>query len=141
MTAVTAGRAGAGWKSRFYVWMTLANTTRSGLHKRLMELAKISILVPPLARPFLAFAFASLPPGPPPVWAPLPASAIADLFLMAALVFDPRTRRKPNPVYLIGGAALNAVQPPRLPASETDAWREAARGFAGLAGSLPPARG
>jgi hypothetical protein len=120
-----------------FMLLALANTARPEMHKRLMMLAMISILDPALARPFLAFVFTSLPPGPQPVWAPLPADALADLFLVAAIVCDVRARGKPHPAYLVGGAGLIAVQRLRLPVSDSVVWHEAAHSFAGLAGSIP----
>jgi len=124
-----------------FMLLALANITRPEIHKRLMVLAMISILDPALSRPFLAFVFTSLPPGPPPVWAPLPADALADLFLVAAIVFDVRVRGKPHSAYLVGGAGLIAVQLLRLPVSDSVVWHDAAHSFAGLAGSIPQVHG
>jgi hypothetical protein len=117
--------------------LAMANTHRPEVHKRLMVLATIAILDAPLARPFMAFVFTSLPPGPPPVWIGLPAYAVSYLFLAAALIYDWRTRGRPHPAYLAGGAAIVAVQLLRLPVSGTAAWHGLAHAFVGLAGSIP----
>jgi hypothetical protein len=52
----------------------------------------------------------------------LPA-ALVDLLLVAAMVMDWRTRGKVHPVYLIGGAALVAMQFSHGALSQTPLWQ------------------
>jgi hypothetical protein len=91
-----------------------------------MMLATISLLDAPIARWFAVFLAPPPPPvglaPPPPVFLALPPGIVADLLLVAAIVFDWRTRGKPHPVYLAGGAALLAMQLTRIPISTTPAW-------------------
>ncbi len=119
------------------VALAVYNTRRPEVHKRLMMLATIGILGAPVARPFLAFVFTAIPPGPPPVWIVYPAGAVVDLFLVAAIAYDWRTRGRPHPVYLWGSAALVILQLVRLPISETAAWHGLMRGFISLGGTFP----
>ena len=119
------------------VALAVYNTRQPEIHKRLMLLATIGIMGAPVARPFLAYVFTNLPPGPPPVWIVYPASAVVDLFLVAALAYDWRTRGRPHPVYVWGGAALVLLQVVRLPISETAAWHGLMRGFVSLGGAFP----
>jgi hypothetical protein len=121
--------------------LAIANISRPEIHKRLMVLSMIAILDAPLGRPFMVFVFTGLPPGPPPLWALLPAYAVTDLFLAAALFHDWRTLGRPHPVYLIGGAAIVAEQLLRWPVSQTAGWHEFARAFASLGGAFPSGHG
>jgi hypothetical protein len=86
-------------------------------HKRLMTLAMITLLPAPIAR--LHFGF--LPPG------PLTFFALADLFIVAMLIYDLTARRKIHPATIWGGLLVVASQPLRLAISATPAWL----GFAG----------
>ena len=66
-------------------------------------------------------------------WSPsrLPSSPI--LLLVAAIVYDWRTRGRPHPVYVIGGIALMAVKMLNLLVSPTPAWHAFAGGMLALA--------
>jgi hypothetical protein len=86
-------------------------------HKRLMTLSMITLLAAPVAR----IDFPLLPPGPPTFF------ALADLFIVAILVYDLRTRRKAHPATIWGGLLIVASQPLRLMIAGTPAWL----GFAG----------
>jgi peptidoglycan/LPS O-acetylase OafA/YrhL len=102
-------------------------------HKRLMLLAAISLLDAAVARWFLTFLAPPGPPGPPPVAVTLLPALVAYLLLVAALVFDWRTRGRPHPVYLFGGAALIAVKVLNLPISTSTWWHSFAGGILALA--------
>lgn len=114
----------------------IANVKKPEVHKRLMLLGTISLLDAPIARIVLTLMM----PGPPPVGAPPPIGAIllpgliADLLIVAAIVYDWRTRGRPHPVYLAGGAALLALQLTREAVSQTSAWHAAATWLVGLGG-------
>jgi hypothetical protein len=102
-------------------------------HKRLMLLAGISILDAAVARWFLTFLAPPGPAGPPPVIVTIPPAVIAYLLLVAAMIFDWRTRGRPHQVYVIGGIALIAVKLLNLPLSATQAWHTLAGGILTMA--------
>ena len=81
-------------------------------HKRLMTLAMITLLAAPIAR--LHFSF--LPPG------PLTFFGLADLFIVAMLIYDLTARRQIHPATIWGGLLVVASQPLRLMISATPAW-------------------
>ena len=113
----------------------IANVRQPEVHKRLMLLATLSLLDAPIARWVLGFTGAIPPAGAPPAVGPIfTASLIADLLVVAAMMFDWRTRGRVHPVYLIGGAVLLVFQATRTMVSETAAWQAIASWIAGLAG-------
>ena len=81
-------------------------------HKRLMTLSMISLLAAPIAR----MNWLPLPPGPPTFF------GLADLFIVALLVYDLSTRGKVHPATIWGGLLIVASQPLRLMISGTPAW-------------------
>ena len=81
-------------------------------HKRLMTLSMISLLAAPIAR----MNFLPLPPGPPTFF------GLADLFIVAMLVYDLMTRGKVHPATIWGGLLIVASQPLRLMISGTRPW-------------------
>ena len=62
----------------------------------------------------------------------LMSALLADLLILAAIVYDMRTRGRPHPVYVIGGAILLAVQILRGPLSTTQWWYALADSLARL---------
>jgi hypothetical protein len=110
-----------------FVGFAIANVRRPNVHMRLMVLATIGILQAAVARVVRAVIAPDAPlPGqgpPPPIVTTYTAAVIVDLLLLAAIAFDWKTRGRPHPVYLIGGAALLLVQFSRGPLSETPAWQ------------------
>jgi len=96
----------------------------------------IAILTPAIARVFITL-FA--PPGsaqaaPPPPFVSIPPALVADLFLVFAIVRDWRTRGRPHPVYLYGGAIVLAQQVLTVPFAATATWMSIARAFESLGG-------
>jgi hypothetical protein len=85
---------------------------RAEAHKRLMTLSMISLLAAPIAR----MTFLPLPPGPPTFF------GLADLFIVALLVYDLSTRGKVHPATIWGGLLIVASQPLRLMISGTGPW-------------------
>jgi hypothetical protein len=81
-------------------------------HKRLMTLSMITLLAAPIAR----LHFPMLPPGPPTFF------GLADLFIVAMLVYDLSNRRRVHPATIWGGLLIVASQPLRLMISGTPAW-------------------
>ncbi len=59
---------------------------------------------------------------------------MADLLLVVAIVYDWRTRGKPHPVYLIGGAAVLAFQLTAPIIGGSEAWRGVAVWIGALGG-------
>ena len=117
-----------------FVGTAIANVRRPEAHKRLMLLSMIPLVHAAIARLFKT-AFA--PPdaiGPPPVFIALPPGLFVDLAIVAGIVYDWRTRGRPHPVYLWGGAVLLAVQIGTVPVGASDAWLAIARWVERLAG-------
>ena len=94
---------------------------RREAHKRLMTLSMITLLPAPIAR----MSFLPLPPGPPTFF------ALADLFIVALLIYDVITRRKVHPATIWGGLLIVASQPLRLMISATPAWLAFAKWITG----------
>jgi hypothetical protein len=94
---------------------------RLEVHKRLMTLSMITLLPAPIAR----MSFLPLPPGPPTFF------ALADLFIVAMLVYDLTARRKIHPATIWGGLLVVASQPLRLMIAGTPAWLGFARWVSG----------
>jgi hypothetical protein len=111
-----------------FVFAAIVYVKRPEIHKRLMLLATASMIPPAIARLFFFVNVgmgAGLRPGlgpPRSVDSVLLPSLIADLFILAGVIHDMRTRGRPHPAYLIGGAIALAVQFLRLPASTTHWW-------------------
>jgi hypothetical protein len=113
--------------------LAIANIRRPETHKRLMLLAGISLLDAAVARWFLTFLAPPGPPGPPPVPVTIPPAFVAYLLLVVAIVHDWRTRGRPHPVYIYGGAALIAVKLLNWPISASSFWHSFAGGILAMA--------
>ena len=107
----------------------MANWRRPEWHKRLMLVATASLLQPAIARFFFlargnidAAVRASGPP--PPVEFTMMPAAIADLFIVAAILYDWKSRGRPHPAYLWGFAAVLAVHLSRPLVSRTAWWQQ-----------------
>jgi hypothetical protein len=119
----------------------IANVHRPEWHKRLMVAATAVILDAAIARPFIAYIVmgGNLPPfqgtvgiagfggPPPPVVGVLIPALIAELFIVAGMVFDWRTLGKVHPAYWWSGGISLAVAVLKAPFSTTDIWRQMAR--------------
>ena len=113
--------------------LAIAYVRQKEIHKRLMLLASISLLDAAVARWFLTFLAPPGAIGPPPVFITIPPAFVAYLLLVAAIVWDWRTRGRPHPVYLYGGIALVAVKLLNWPLSTTAAWHSLAGGILAMA--------
>ncbi|OOG46014.1 hypothetical protein B0E50_15090 [Rhodanobacter sp. C01] len=115
--------------------LAIVNIRRPQVHKRLMTLLMATMMTPAIARVFLTML---APPGaaagPPPPYVSIPPGLVADLFIVVAIVFDWRTRGRPHPVYLYGGAAVVAQQVLTVVFAATPAWMRIALAFESLAG-------
>jgi hypothetical protein len=111
-----------------FVAAAIVFVARPEIHKRLMLLANASMLSPAVARLFFAVSVGTGPGlrpglGPPRTVASVLAPAlIADVLILVGIVHDVRTRGRPHPAYVIGGALVLAVQVLREPASRTQTW-------------------
>lgn len=90
---------------------------RADTHKRLMTLATISLLAAPIARLPFGAAMVGLPG----------VFAMADLFIVACILYDLTALRRVHPATLWGGLAIVVSQPLRLAISGTGAWLGFAR--------------
>jgi hypothetical protein len=81
-------------------------------HKRLMTLSMITLLPAPIAR----LPFDLLKAGPPAFF------GLADLFILAMLVYDLVTRKRVHPATIWGGLLIVASQPLRLMIAGTSTW-------------------
>jgi hypothetical protein len=111
-----------------FVFAAILCVSRPETHKRLMLLATVSMLAPAIARLLFALRMGSgsgLRPGlgpPRTVESVLLPALIADALIVAGVIYDMRTRGRPHPAYLIGGAIVLAVQVLRVPLSTTRWW-------------------
>ena len=64
----------------------------------------------------------------------LSSGLIADLFILAGMIHDMRTRGRVHPTYIIGGAAIVALQLLRAPVSTTQWWYSVADFLARFSG-------
>jgi uncharacterized membrane protein YozB (DUF420 family) len=110
----------------------LLKTRNAEVHKRLMLVATASLLQLGIGRWFAFFLAAPGPAAPPPVFVTIPPGILADLFIVAGMVYDRRTTGRVHRVYWIAGAAVLAVQLLRVPLSTTDAWAQLARWLVAL---------
>jgi len=118
--------------------LSIANIKRPEIHKRLMLMATVSVLNAPVARPLLSWVWPlSGPTDVPPVWINVPACWLSYLLIVAAMIYDWRTRGRVHNVYLIALPILIVLAYIVIPISETAAWHAFARDYAALAGSWP----
>jgi hypothetical protein len=123
-----------------FVGAAIVYATRPEIHKRLMLLATISTLPPAIARLFLAVSVGVAPGLRPGLGAPrtvqgvLAPALIADLLILAAVIYDMRTRGRPHAAYVIGGGIMLAVQILRAPVSTSHWWYAVADFLARFAG-------
>ena len=98
-----------------------------------MLLAAISILDAAIARWFLTFLAPPGAVGPPPVAVTIAPAIVMYLLVVAAMIFDWRTRGRPHVVYAIGGTALLLLKLLNLPISASQPWNAFAGGLLALA--------
>ncbi len=95
----------------------IANVARQEIHKRLMMLASFVVLTPALAR-IIQLIDGSL--------SRLARNDLAGLasdgLILISVIYDTKTRGKPHPAYLIGGACIFVVQIMTLWIRSTRAW-------------------
>jgi hypothetical protein len=107
------------------VAVAIANAARRPeVHKRVMLVATVGILYAAVGRIFRLFL---APPGagaegsPPVAFSVLP-GLTANLLIVAAMIYDKRTRGRVHPAYWIAGGVLLLSQLMRVPVSNSEAW-------------------
>jgi len=85
----------------------IAHVSRPEVHKRLMVLVMIVLLQAAVAR--LVVQPLS-PPGPPSLHTTVVTGLVTDLLVVAAMLYDWRTRGRAHSVYVFGGLLLLVVQ-------------------------------
>jgi uncharacterized membrane protein YiaA len=107
----------------------IANVARAEIHKRLMMLASFVVLTPALARIIQLIA---------PSMSRLARNDLAglasDALILIAITYDMKTRGKPHPAYLVGGACVVLVQIATLLVRSTTAWFDFTDWLASLVG-------
>ena len=116
--------------------LAIVKVRRPEVHKRLMVLLMSAMMTPAIARVFLTLL---APPGagaggPPPPFVSVPPGLVADLFIVAAMIHDWRTRGRPHATYVIGGAIVVAQQVLTVVFASTPLWMRIVTTFEGLAG-------
>jgi len=91
----------------------LWNRRRPDIHKRLMLLATLGMLTPPIGRIPLAF----IQDGGPPVF-----FGLAILIVLACVAIDTAKNRRLHPAFAWGTALIIAMLPLRLIVATTDTW-------------------
>ena len=109
----------------------MINLRRPQWHKRLMLLATIAILPAATARWFFTFL---PPPGFPGASYDFAPTCVTSLLLVAAMVYDWRTRGRPHAAYVTGGGIYAVLHLLMASVSLTQAWQSTAGWIIGLAG-------
>ncbi|MGI4879677.1 MAG: hypothetical protein ACRYG4_19550 [Janthinobacterium lividum] len=114
----------------------IVNIRRAEWHKRLMIMAVIPMMHAAMARVFLTLL---APPHaadgpPPPLFVTVPPGLTVDLLLVAAMIYDWRTRGRVHPAYLVGVPFVVASQLLIPAIGDSAAWMTAARALEGLMG-------
>lgn len=116
--------------------LAIANVRRPEVHKRLMYSLMAGLMIPAVARVFLAFL---APPGalegaPPPPFVALPPTIVSVLLILVAVIYDWRTQRRTHKTYLYAGLAMILSNGMAVLIAPTDTWMGIARFMEGLGG-------
>lgn len=111
----------------------IVNVKRPEVHKRLMVLAMIPPMQAAMARPFQVLFSPPGAVGPPPVFVSIPPGLTVDLLIVAAIIYDWRTRGRPHPVYLIGLPVILVQQLMTVPIGGSATWMTIAHWVQNLA--------
>jgi uncharacterized membrane protein YozB (DUF420 family) len=105
-----------------FAWLfglALMRRNKAQHHKRLMLLATLSLVVTPLARISKMLHSPWIPP--------IGGMLLANLFLIALVAFDLKTRRKLHPATMLGGGVFLISEPLRVAISHTEWWQAIGR--------------
>jgi hypothetical protein len=125
-----------------FVVAAVANIRNPEVHKRLMLLATIALLQAAMGRVFFELITGGGPglrPGlgePPPVATAVVPSLLLNLLIVAGVVHDWRTRGRPHPAWVWGGAIITAVILMRGPVAATATWSAFADALAHITVSM-----
>ncbi len=116
--------------------LAIANVRKPDVHKRLMFVLMTGLMIPAIARVFIAVL---APPGaqdgaPPPAWVSIPPGLVAYVLIVAAMLYDWRTRGRPHKVYVYGGLAVVSANIAAVLISGTPAWMNTAKFLQSLGG-------
>jgi hypothetical protein len=116
--------------------LAIANVRRPEAHKRLMYVLMCGLMVPAMARVFIA---ARAPPGaladgPPPPFVSIAPTIVAALLIGVGILHDWRTRGRPHAVYVYGVLALLLSNALSVLMAGTVGWMAVARYLEGLGG-------
>ena len=114
--------------------LAIVNVKKPDVHKRFMVLASVPMLQAAMARIFMTLFAPPGQIGPPPMIATLAPGAVVDLLLVAAMLYDKRTRGRIHPVYLVGVPLVVLKQLLVVPLSESQVWLELVTRLEALAG-------
>jgi hypothetical protein len=109
--------------------LAIANVRKPETHKRLMYVLMTGLMIPAIARLFLAFLAppGALDRGPPPAF-------VTSLLIVVAVVYDWRRGVRPHPVYVWGGLAVLVANILAVLVSGTATWMGIARYLQSLGG-------
>jgi len=116
--------------------LAIANVRKPETHKRLMYVLMAGLMVPAIARVFIAVlapAGASID-APPPVFVSAPPTMVAALLIVVAMVYDWRTRGRPHEVYVYGIVAVLLSNVLTVLVADTRAWMSVAAFLESLGG-------
>ncbi len=116
--------------------LAIANVGRPDVHKRLMYVLMSGLMIPALARVFIATL---APPGaaegaPPPPFVALPPACVAALLVVVAVVYDWRRGLRPHKAYVYGGLAMFLINFVAVIVAGTQTWMQTARWLQSLGG-------
>jgi hypothetical protein len=116
--------------------LAIANVGKPEVHKRLMYVLMSGLMIPALARVFLATL---APPGaaeggPPPPFVALPPACVAALLVVGAVVYDWRRDLRPHKAYVYGGLAMFLINFVAVLIAGTQTWMQVARWLQDLGG-------
>ena len=116
--------------------LAIANVRRPEIHKRLMYVLMTGLMIPAIARVFLAVLAppGALDGGPPPPWVSIPPAVPAYLLIVVAMIHDVRTRGRPHPAYVYGGLALIVSTVLAVVIAGTQSWMNIAGYLESLGG-------
>ncbi len=117
-----------------FITLAIVNVRRPEAHRRYMLLAVVPLLHAAMARVFMTLFAPAGAVGPPPIFVAVPPGLFVDLFIVAAMAHDWRTRGRPHRIYVVGGACIVAVQLLIVPLGAMSAWTSIAGSIQGLAG-------
>jgi hypothetical protein len=113
---------------------SIANVRKPEIHKRLMFVLMAGMMTPAVARVFLTLFAPPGASGPPPPFVSIPPSIVGDLCVVAAMIYDWRTRGRPHSAYVYG-LILLIVQPiVTVMMANTDTWLNIAASLEKLGG-------